>query len=187
MASIFKRSKRKNEPYLIQYRDHLGKRRTVQGFTDKGCTEELAAKLESEARLRTSGLIDPMQDKIAEHKQTPIEGHLAEFEESLSDNTQKYVKLTMTRVRRIVEGCGFVSLAAIDGEPVQAFLRKLRREEDLGHRTYNHYLQAMDAFCYWCLASKRLIANPIIGLERLNTATDVRHKRRRCQARKWRS
>jgi len=48
MASIFKRNKRKNEPYLIQYLDHLGKRRTVQGFTDKGLTEELSAKLESE-------------------------------------------------------------------------------------------------------------------------------------------
>ena len=48
MASIFKRNKRKNEPYLIQYLDHLSKRRTVQGFTDKGLTEELSAKLESE-------------------------------------------------------------------------------------------------------------------------------------------
>jgi hypothetical protein len=86
MASIFKRSKRRNEPYLIQYFDHLGKRRTVQGFTDKGLSEELAAKLESEARLRTSGLIDPMQDRIAEHKQTPIAEHLAAFEESLEDN-----------------------------------------------------------------------------------------------------
>lgn len=28
MASIFKRSKRKNEPYTIQYVDHFGKRRT---------------------------------------------------------------------------------------------------------------------------------------------------------------
>jgi integrase len=88
----------------------------------------------------------------------------------------------MTRVRRIIEGCGFESLAAIEAEPVQTFLRKLRREEDLGHRTYNHYLQAMDAFCYWCVATKRLIANPIVGLERLNTATDVRHKRRALSA-----
>ena len=178
MASIFKRTKRKNEPYLIQYVDHLGKRRTVQGFTDKGLSEELAAKLESEARLRTAGLIDPAQDRIAGHRQTEIGEHLAAFEESLSDNTDKHVKLTMVRVRRIVAGCGFASLAAIEGEAVQTFLRSLRKADDLGPRTYNHYLQAMDAFCNWCVVSKRLLSNPILGLERLNAAVDVRHARR---------
>ena len=178
MASIFKRSKRRNEPYLIQYVDHLGKRRTVRGFTDKGLTEELAAKLESEARQRTTGLIDPSQDRVATHRSTPIDEHLSAFEESLSDNTEKHVKLTMSRVRRVVEGCGFETLRAIEAEEVQSFVRKLRKEEDLGHRTYNHYLQAMDAFCYWCVATQRLLASPLVGLERLNTATDVRHPRR---------
>ena len=178
MASIFKRSKRRNEPYLIQYVDHLGKRRTVRGFTDKGLTEELAAKLESEARQRTTGLIDPSQDRVATHRSAAIAEHLSAFEESLSDNTEKHVKLTMSRVRRVIDGCGFETLGAIDAEEVQSYVRKLRKEEDLGHRTYNHYLQAMDAFCYWCVATKRLLANPLVGLERLNTATDVRHPRR---------
>ena len=50
MASIFKRRKGKNEPYTIQYEDHLGKRRTTIGFTDKGLSEELAAKLKKRAR-----------------------------------------------------------------------------------------------------------------------------------------
>ena len=62
MASIFKRSKRKkNEPYWVQYTDHLGKRKTAKGFTDKGLTEQLAGKLESEARLRKTGMIDPLR------------------------------------------------------------------------------------------------------------------------------
>ncbi|MCO6042665.1 tyrosine-type recombinase/integrase [Aeoliella sp. ICT_H6.2] len=178
MASIFKRSKRRNEPYLIQYVDHLGKRRTVRGFTDKGLTEELAAKLESEARQRATGLIDPSQDRVATHRSAPIHEHLSAFEESLSDNTEKHVKLTMARVRRVVEGCGFETLGAIEAEEVQSYLRKLRKAENLGHRTYNHYLQAMDAFCYWCVTTKRLLASPLVRLERLNTATDVRHPRR---------
>ncbi len=83
MASIYKRSKNKNEPYTIQYVDHLGKRRTEKGFTDKGLTEQLAAKLEGDARLRTTGLIDPEQERYAEHKLAPIGEHLAAFEESL--------------------------------------------------------------------------------------------------------
>ena len=104
MASIFKRTKRKNEPYTIQYFDHRGKRRTKLGFTDKGLTEELAGKLELEARMRSSGLIDPMLDRIAEQKRLPIDDHLDAFKESMADNTGKHVKLTMTRVRRIVAG-----------------------------------------------------------------------------------
>ena len=65
MASIFKRSKRKNEPYWIQYKDHGGKRRTAKGFTDKGLTEELAARLETEARLARPALLIPNRsDKL---------------------------------------------------------------------------------------------------------------------------
>src|SRR5208282_6023487 len=66
MASIFKRSKKKNEPYWIQYKDHLGKWKTAKGFTDKGLTEQLAVKLETEARLRKTGLVDAEQERIAE-------------------------------------------------------------------------------------------------------------------------
>ena len=64
MASIFKRSKRKNEPYWIQYTNHLGKRKTAKGFTDKGLTEQLAGKLETEARLRKTGLIDAELEEL---------------------------------------------------------------------------------------------------------------------------
>jgi len=178
MASIYKRKKGKNEPYLYQYRDHRGKRRTEKGFTDRGLTEQAAAKREAEARMRLTGLIDADLERVAATKQSPIEEHLKAFEGNLADNTSKYVKLTMSRVRRIVEGCGFASLAGIDAEAVQIFLRSLRKTDDIGHKTYNHYLQALDTFCNWCVSTKRLSRNPIIGLERLNTAVDVRHPRR---------
>ena len=178
MASIFKRSKRKNEPYWIQYTNHLGKRKTVKGFTDKGLTEQLAAKLESEARLRKTGLIDPEQERYVEVKQAALKTHLAAFEESLADNSPKHAKVTMARVNRIVEGCGFTTLADIQSEPVQVFLRSLRKGEDISPRTYNHYIQAMDSFCNWCMMSKRLLANPLLGLERLNTEVDIRRQRR---------
>ena len=162
MASIFKRSKRKNEPYWIQYKDHLGKRKTAKGFTDKGLTEQLAGKLESEARLRKTGLIDPEQERYAEVKQAAIKVHLTAFEESLADNSPKHCTVTMSRVNRIVEGCGFATLADIQSEPVQAYLAVAAEErEDISPRTYNHYIQAMDSFCNWCVLTKRVLANPL--------------------------
>jgi integrase len=178
MATIYKRNKRKkNEPYSIQYIDHAGKRRTTQGYTERGLSEQLAGKLEAEARLRRTGLIDPEQERFVERQQSPIDEHLKAFEESLGDNTGKHVKLTMFRVRRIIEGCEFQNLGDIDQEKVQTFLRQLCAAEDLGHRTYNHYLQAIDAFLNWCVP-KRLLSNPLAGLERLNQEVDIRHKRR---------
>jgi integrase len=177
MASIFKRRKAKNEPYTIQYVDHLGKRKTVQGFTDKGLSEQLASKLENEAMLRKTGLIDVELEKTLEHKQSPIEEHLKAFEASIQDNSEYYVKQTMFRVRRIINGCGFSNLASINADKVLEFLRSLRTKAGIGHKTYNHHLQAMDAFLNWCVP-KRLAANPLQEMERLNTEVDIRHQRR---------
>jgi integrase len=178
MASIFKRNNRKNEPYTIQYRNHLGKRVTKKGFTDKGLTEQLAAQLESEARLRVTGMVDVDQERFAEHKRAAIGIHVAAFKESLLDNSPLHVSVTVGRVERIVAGCGFKTLADIDTEAVVRFLRKLRKEEDIARRTYNHYIQALDAFCRWCVQNKRLLSNPLLGIERLNVEIDIRRKRR---------
>src|SRR5262249_6894251 len=127
---------RKNAPYFVAFNDHEGKRRTRKGFTDRGLSEQLGARLEHEVMLRRRGLIDPVQEKLASQKKLPVEGHLAAFEKGLAHATPKHVKLTMTRVRRIVGGCGFASIGDIDGEAVQAYLVGLRAEEDLGARTY---------------------------------------------------
>jgi site-specific recombinase XerD len=177
MASIFKRRKGRNEPYTIQYVDHLGKRRTCKGFTDKGLTEELAAKLEGDARLRTTGLIDTEQDRIAQCQQAPLDEHLASFETSLAANTPVYISRTMTRIRAIVAGCNLQKLADIEAEKVAECLRALRMQQDLSPRTYNHYLQAFKSFCNWCVP-KRMLSNPIVGLKTLNAEVDVRHPRR---------
>lgn len=181
MASIFKRgdqSQKRRSPYYVEYTDHHGKRQTVKGFTDKGLTEQLAAKLETETLLRKRGIIDPTLEHFAEQKKAPLEDHLKSFEQAMAKTTPKHVSLTMSRVRRVVAGCKFASLGQITLEKVENYLRQLMTDDDLGHRTYNHYVQAFDAFCNWLVQTKRIIANPIVGLERLNNEVDVRHKRR---------
>lgn len=180
MASIFKRNKRKRgAPYWIQYTDHMGKRKTAKGFTDRGLTEQLAAKLENEVLLRRRGLIDPEEEKAAQQRLTSIDDHLTAFENSLkrADNTGKHVKLTMSRVRRIVDEAGFRMPSDIDVESVEQVLREMLESDEIGHRTYNHYVQAMDQFCSW-MVPKRVTANPIAGMPRLNAEVDIRHPRR---------
>ncbi len=181
MASIYKRSSdkgKKNRPWMIEYLDHEGRRAYAKGFTDKGLTEQLAAKLENEVMLRKRGMIDPAQERLLAVKQSPIADHLAAFERSLDDTTPKHRRLTMTRVRRLVEASGAATIGELEAEEVEEALKEIRRAEDLGARTYNHYLQAVDEFGKWLVASKRLSSNPVAGIDRLNAETDVRHKRR---------
>lgn len=179
MATIYKKNKvRKGEPYWIQYLDHTGKRRTVKGFTDKGLTEQLAAKLENDALLRKTGLIDPVQERLAQNQQLEITGLIKLFGESIAEKSPDYKRHALSRLRRIVTGCRFKALGEIQAEPVEVFLKALRKKENLGPRTYNHYLQAADAFCNWCVETKRLVGNPLIGIERLNVELDIRHQRR---------
>ena len=179
MASIYKRNKRKKgEPYCIQYTDHTGKRHEKKGFTDRGLTEQLAWRLEEDVRKRKAGLIDPEEGRLAGIAAQDIDDHLKAFEASLSENTAKYVDQLLGRLRRLFEGVGAEILADIDAEEIETFLKEYVSQEDIGPRTYNHYLAAADTFCNWCVRSKRLTSNPLRGLERRNAQLDVRHPRR---------
>ncbi len=181
MASIFKRGRDKGKKgvcWCISYDDEHGKRRTRKGFTDKGLTEQLAGKLETEVMLRKRGMIDPLQDQVASQRLLPIEEHLHAFETSRSHRTKKHAELTANRVRSVLVGCGFCSLTAIDREKARAFLESKRVKEDLSNRTYNHYVQSLDSFCNWCVETRRLIGNPMVGMPRRNAEVDIRHKRR---------
>ena len=179
MASIFKLKHRcgKNDPWVIEYTDYRGKRPRVVGYKDKKLTEAKAAELEKQARLRRDGLIDPKQEQRAEQEALPIAEHLAAFKKSIKKNTSKHVKLVMARINRIIEKAVIETLADIDIESVEQAMDDIVEEDGIGHRTYNHYIQALDSFCNW-MVPKRISSNPIAGIERLNADTDVRHPRR---------
>jgi integrase/recombinase XerD len=190
MASIFKLGrdkKKKNAPWYFEYKDHKGRKRMRKGFTDKGLTQQLATKLETEADMRRKGLIDGEQEERAERRKSDIREHLREYRTSLEakENTGKHVRLIMGRIERIVDGCGFATLGDLDATKVEGYLTKLRKKEDLGHRTYNHYLQAIDAFCNWLVNRRRLGENPVVGISRLNANTDIRHQRRALTAQEF--
>ena len=154
MASVYKRDSerhKKNAPYYVAFTDHEGKRRNRKGFTDRGLTEQLGAKLENEVMLRRRGLIDPVQETPRPSRRSRrSRGTWRPSRRASPTTTPKHVKLTMTRVRRVVDG-----LRLRDdrqdrrrgGRAVPG--RRSATEEDLGARTYNHYLQAFDEFGKW--------------------------------------
>jgi integrase len=187
MASVAKLSRdrrKKNTPYYIQFYDHTGRRRTTKGCPDKGVTEAKAAKIETLVEKIKTGLANPadLEVMLGRRRVLNVQHYLNEFRRSLErkKNTTKHVELTMTRLTTVIEGCGFQSLNEFDADAVEAFLSGYCRENDLGHRTYNHYLQATDSLGNWLAHPKRRILerNPFAGIPRRNADTDVRHPRR---------
>lgn len=183
MASVFKLGRdkgKRNACWYFEYVDHRGKKRMKKGFTDKSLTKDLANKMELESRQRKLGLIDPDGESRAQKQKSRIDDHLKHYEKSLNakENTDKHIKLTMGRIRRIVTGCEFELLRDLNADDVETFLTEMREEDNIGYRTYNHYLQAIDGWCNWMISRQRLDRNPLVGIPRLNAALDVRHPRR---------
>ncbi len=181
MASVFKKTRdkgRRGAAWYISYTNEDRQRKVVKGFTDKVLTEQLAAKLENEVLLFKRGLIDPQEKKYADHRRTPIELHLIEFQKSLSATTPKHMKLTMGRIRAIVKSMQAKTISDLTSEGVETAVGLLRDKTKFGHRTYNHYLQMVEQFGLWLIKTRRLAGNPVAGIARLNTEVDVRHRRR---------
>ena len=69
------------------------------------------------------------------------------------------------------------SSSDINIESVEAVLSEMLAAEEIGYRTYNHYVQAIDSFCNWMMPN-RIVGNPLLGMGRLNAQEDIRHQRR---------
>lgn len=181
MATVYKRKQdvgKKRAPWFIGYTDRYGKRKTCKGFTDKGETEKLAAKLEHEESLRAKGLIDTDQEKLAQLKKTPIEDALQGYEKRQRKNSEKHAKQTLARIRRIIDEAAIDSIGQLTLDGVESAIGQIVDDDDLGPKTYNHYAQAINGFCNWLIATKHLSMNPLVGMQRMNAETDVRHRRR---------
>ncbi len=134
-------------------------------------------RLTTRVKRIKEGLVD--RDTLSRQvaSKTPIEEHLVEFETSLSRNTGKHVNLTMSRVRRLITDAEIKTVKDIERQTVEAVLGDMLEGEEIGHKTYNHYLQAIQQFCAF-LVPKNLASNPLGSIERLNTDVDIRHPRR---------
>src|SRR4051812_44347250 len=128
MASIFKKERRKNSPWYIDYFDANGIRRRVKGCADRTVTEQIARKLESEVELRRRGVIDSKSDGYRDAERKPLTAHLDDFRAALvaKGNTGKHVELFVGRARRVIETAGLVRLSELSSSRIQGALADLR-------------------------------------------------------------
>jgi len=120
-------------------------------------------------------------DRFKEHRKRPLLEHLHDWEQSLADkgNTACYVKMKVSRARRIIKGCAFHVWTDISASRIQKFVADLRSgQENISAQTHNFYLQAIQQFCRWMVKDSRAAESPIEHLGGLNVRTDRRHDRR---------
>jgi integrase len=115
----------------------------------------------------------------APHASKPLADHLADFRRFLTTkgNTSRHVKETADRIQAVLDGCAFKYPSDLCAVRVSSWLAD-QRQMGMGTTTSNHYLTAAKGFCAWLVRERRMTANPLGHLSRLNAESDIRRERR---------
>ena len=178
MASIYKKSGR--AAWIISYFDAEGRRREKSTRTTvRRVAERIAADIEAEVALRREGLIDPRQDRLAEHRRTSLAEHVAAYVQHCRDAEQaeRHVDQKKSHLDDFLEQSSLTRLADLDARIVENDLRRLR-ERGLSARTCNFRRQIIVAFANWLLRTGRLASNPLLTVAKLDEQNDRRRIRR---------
>ncbi len=188
MASVFERKRklklatgktvvRQSVKYYTRLTDADGIKRTIPLFTDKTASEQRAAQLQKEIELAGAGVVD----RYKEHRRKPLSEHIEDFRQSLlaKGDTVRHARQTAYRVKRIIDGCGFVTWNDLQPSKVHRYLAELRDgPESMSAQTFNFYLQSMKRFGRWMVQDQRVGESPFEHLRGVNVRTDRRHDRR---------
>lgn len=158
-----------------------GRRRSSStGEAEVGDAYERALELREQAKQEA-------RDPYVEHRRQRLSKHLDDWRTSLLASGSKpvYVEMTLSRVRKLADACGFKQWDNVDATRVQAYVVQLRERDQrakrrgFGSRTRNYYVQAVKQFCKWMVENRRAPESPLRFLKReKGVKADQRHARR---------
>ena len=164
MASIFKRTGSKN--YFIAWHDHQGKRCIrSSGTADKAAAKLIANKLETDAALRRTGVIDPRLEELAVASKQTIKAAFYDYRTALraKGTGATHIDNTEAKVLAIIKATNFHVIADISADKVNRFIAQLK-DEGRSPRTIGTYLQAIKGFTRWLTRHGKLSFDPLITL-----------------------
>ena len=185
MASVYKRSadrRDRNKPYQIAFVDENGRRRFATGCTDRAATEEIARKLESDAKLRQRGIIDKSQEQVVAQSRRSLSEHVEEFLQYVrarkpDAHAERYLVQVKSRLEAFGDFAQLGSLADLNGDRVAAFITQLQQKK-LSGITVNEYLGTLKAFTRWAVTTSRLASDPLAAMKKKD-ASRIEKKRPR--------
>jgi integrase len=168
--------KEKSKKWWGRFVDANGREKRVPLATDRAAAQTMLAEYVRLAEREKVGIIEPT-DK---HRKMPLSKHIADYQRHLEakGNAKRYIEIAVYHVEALLTGCKFRSIADISPSKVTNWLKEQRDKNKFGLSTSNDYLVAVKAFCNWLVRDERLLRNPLAHLQRLNTETDIRRKRR---------
>lgn len=103
-----------------------GTTQTVPLCADKTASKQILAKMMIEARMAQIG----MADVFEEHRRRPLSDHLVDYQRHLEakNDCPRHIRLTVSRIKAVLDRCRFVFIPDLDVEKVAAYLHELRRD-----------------------------------------------------------
>ena len=166
--------------YSARYRDGGGiVRKVATGCRDESAARSVLTELEKRADKVRSGIRTGAEDAVADHRLTPLAGHVADYfaHQTARGVTTKAIRNARGRLLRVTKDCGFRRLADLSGTALEKWLA-VARAEGMGAATFNEYRGAWVAFANWCIEESRLLSNPFAKLPKADVKADRRRQRR---------
>ena len=181
MASLFQR--RKRGPWIIEYRDHKGKKIRVSTYTtDTRDAEREQKRIEGEQleikRGLRSGRITRAQLEAADANKKPLSAHLDDYEAFCRfEQDPRWIPQKIKFLNGYFEHCRATRIADLSAVNLTKFLDSLSKS-GLSAATVNKHRNAAVAFLNWCVQDQRLESNPLSFAKKLDENRDRRRVRR---------
>lgn len=123
-----KKRRVRNPYWYARYTDHRGQRHTVKLDKNKSEAERMLSEIEAKEIRLARGL-----DVVDERLTIPLQKHLERFQKYLEgkNNTEKHVRLTITRIDAILAGTGTKILSELQPAVVLEWLAEQRKNKEL--------------------------------------------------------
>lgn len=188
MGTLYKRGDLGTDSnWFAAYIDHDGHRRRVStGTSDKTAARRILAKLEADAALRATGVIDPIQERRGKQMLRPLSVHLAEFirELEMAGRSEKHVHETERVLKLVASQCGWSHLPDISAEGLGDYTATLR-EQGRSNRTIQKHIASCKHFVTWLYRRDRLSNDVLKGVRLPNPESDRRIQRRALRPEEW--
>jgi integrase len=121
-----RRKKSKAKKWYGQYADANGQTQRVPLSPNKTVAQQMLAALVNKNENAKIGRVD----RFEEHHKRPLAEHLGDFHKELSsrDNAPRYVEMVVSRLRSLLDGCGFVFISDQSASRAADWLAGLRRQ-----------------------------------------------------------
>lgn len=127
--------------------------------------ERKLAELVNRQERRLNGLLNDEVEVSAAAR--PLADHLLDFERDLQarGRSPDYIRKVVPRCRHVADGCGWVKLGQVSADSFIAW----RSSKSWSPRTSNHHLEAARCFLEWMRRCRRLTANPLLQVQKVET------------------